>query len=88
MSKKPQHNNVNQLCVIFKARKMVMGPTGTTFFILHMAFLVPATLNIAEQSFHITHQKSHHLFSPWYAKAENAESPVKQRVCETLWTSL
>lgn len=79
MSKKTQHNNVNQLYVIFKAilskkeRKMVMGLTGTTSSILHMAFLVPITLNISEQSFHITHQKSHHLFSPSYAKVENAE---------------
>lgn len=67
---------------------MVVGLTGTTFSIVPMAFLVSVTLNIAEQLFCIAYQKSHNLFSPLYAKVENTKSPVKQRVCETLWSSL
>lgn len=31
-----------------------------------------------EKSFNITHQKSHSLFSPLYAKAENAKCWVKE----------
>lgn len=66
----------------------MVGLIGKTFSTLPVAILVPVTLNIAEQSFNITHQKSHNLFSPLHAKVENAKSPVKQRVSETLWTSL
>lgn len=81
---------MNQLCVIFEA---VLSKNEKWWWDLkeqHYPFCisVPVTLNIAEQSFNITHQKSHNLFSPLCAKAENAKSPVKQRVSETLWSSL
>lgn len=56
----------------------MVGLIGKTFSTLPVAILVPVTLNIAEQSFNTTNQKSHNLFSQLHAKIENAKSPVKQ----------